>query len=167
MLDGDEVRVVLGAATDKPVRLFSSEKILNGSAEAIVKKLEIPNHRQGDMKKQDMQTYRIAALERALLELAKMGKKAEPAFKDLLSHADSTDRIIRQGVLLALVQVAPSPCNECVDRLDAIIEEQSQQTTLDYLTSDTRIVLNYFLANGAKGSGTGKKAATAAVPAAE
>mgnify|MGYP006179153607 CR=1 FL=1 len=99
--------------------------------------------------------------------LAKMGKKAEPAFKDLLSHADSTDRIIRQGVLLALVQVAPSPCNDCVDRLDAIIEEQSQQTTLDYLTADTRIVLNYFIAQGAKGTGAAKKPAAAEVPAAE
>ena len=33
VLDGDEARVVLGAATDKPTRLFSCERILGGSAD--------------------------------------------------------------------------------------------------------------------------------------
>jgi hypothetical protein len=86
-----------------------------------------------------------------------MGKKGEPAFKDLLKHAESTDRIVRQGVLLALVQVAPSPCNECVERLQDIIDAQSAQTTLDNLTSDTRIVMNYFIANGAKEAESGAR----------
>jgi hypothetical protein len=138
------------------------QELLTLDAKGVVEKLKIPNHRTGDMKKQDMQTYRIAALERALLEIAKMGKKGEPAFKDLLKHAESTDRIIRQGVLLALVQVAPSPCNECVERLQSIIDAQSQQTTLDNLTSDTRIVMNYFIANGAKIVKAGAKPAAAA-----
>ena len=87
-----------------------------------------------------------------------MGKKAEPAFDDLLKHAESTERIVRQGVLLALQEVAPEPCNACVTRLEEIIEAQSAQMTLDYLTADTRVVLNYFKAKGGKGSGI-KKAA--------
>ncbi len=144
------------------------QELLTLDAKAIVAKLKIPNHRVGDMKKQDMQTYRIAALERALLEIAKMGKAAEPAFKDLLKHAESTERIVRQGVLLALVQVAPSPCNECVDRLAAVIDAQKDQTTLDYLTSDTRIVMNYFIGEGGKASapGAAKKSTAAKKPTA-
>lgn len=129
------------------------QDLLRITAEEVVTKLSIPNHRADPskpMKKQDMQTYRIAALERALLEVAKMGKAAEPAFEDLLKHAESTDRIVRQGVLLALVQVAPSPCDKCVQRLQNIITSQKDQTTLDNLTSDTRIVMNYFISNGAK-----------------
>ncbi len=139
------------------------QELLTLDAKGIVEKLKIPNHRADTskpMKKQDMQTYRIAALERALLEIAKMGKAAEPAFKDLLKHAESTDRIVRQGVLLALVQVAPTPCDECVTRLDAIIEAQSQQTTLDNLTSDTRIVRNFFISAGGKAKSAAKAAPT-------
>jgi HEAT repeat protein len=82
--------------------------------------------------------------ERALITLTKMGQKAQPVLDQLLAHADSADRIIRQGVLLALPRVAPMPCDKCVARLTDVIEKQKDQTTLDYLTSDTRIVLAYF-----------------------
>jgi len=142
------------------------QSLLTLDAKGVVEKLNIPNHRApgSKMKKQDMQTYQIAASERALLELAKMGKAAEPALKDLLKHAESTDRIIRQGVLLALVQVAPSPCDECVSRLAAVIDAQKGQTTMDNLTSDTRIVMNYFIANGGKASAAAKATATAEKP---
>lgn len=138
------------------------QELLTLDAKGVVAKLKIPNHRRDpkkDMKKQDMQTYRIAALERSLLEIAKMGKAGEPAFNDLLKHAESTDRIIRQGVLLALVQVAPTPCDVCVTRLQAIIDAQSAQTTLDNLTSDTRIVMNHFISSGAKIATPGVSAA--------
>ena len=33
VIDGDQVRVVLSAATDKPTRLLSAEKILKGNAD--------------------------------------------------------------------------------------------------------------------------------------
>lgn len=142
------------------------QELLKLDAKGVVAKLKIPNHRGAgeDMKKQDMQTYRIAALERALLEIAKMGKDATPAFEDLLTHAESTDRIIRQGVLLALVQVAPDPCDKCVTRLQAIIDAQSAQTTLDNLTSDTRIVMNHFISSGAKQAKPGAQVAPAPAP---
>lgn len=136
------------------------QELLTLDAKGVVAKLKIPNHRRDTtepMKKQDMQTYRIAALERALLEIAKMGKGGAPAYEDLLTHAESTDRIVRQGVLLALVQVAPSPCDKCVSRLQAIIDAQSAQTTLDNLTSDTRIVMNYFISAGAKEAAPGSQ----------
>lgn len=119
-------------------------EFLNLNGKGVVERLKIANHRKGDMKKQDMAAYRIAALERSLIELAKLGSKASGVVDDLLEHADSTDRIIRQGVNLALVQAAPKPCEKCVERLEAVIEEQKSQTTLDYLTADTKIVKNYF-----------------------
>lgn len=139
-------------------------KLITLNAAEVVKMLAIPNHRTKPMKKQDMQTYRIAALERALLEISKMGKKAEPALDALLKNADTTERIIRQVTLLALVQAAPKDCSKCATRLNDVIKAQSSQTTLDYLTADTKIVLNYFVAQGAKVEST---VAPAAAPEAE
>jgi hypothetical protein len=101
-------------------------------------------------KKSEREAFRIAALERALIEVAKLGAKAAAGMTALLKNAEVTDRIIRQGVLLALGKVATHPCNACATRLDQVIEMQKGQTTLDYLTADTRIVLNYFVANGAR-----------------
>ena len=154
-------RARAGVVCAKDLKCY--QELLKLDAKGVVEKLKIPNHRgTGEkMKKQDMQTYRIAALERALLEIAKMGKDAAPAYEDLLKHAESTDRIVRQGVLLALVQVAPKPCDKCVSRLQAIIDAQSSQTTLDNLTSDTRIVMNHFISGGAKRVEPGARVAPA------
>jgi hypothetical protein len=49
-----------------------------------------------------------------------------------------------------MARVAKQPCDACATRLDEVVEKQKDQTTLDYLTADTRIVLNYFVANGGK-----------------
>ncbi len=83
--------------------------------------------------------------ERALIELAKMGDKARPAADALLAAAESSERFVRQGVLLALPRVAALPCDKCAARLDEIIEKQADNTTLDFLTGETRVVHNYFL----------------------
>jgi len=83
--------------------------------------------------------------ERALIELYKMGDKAKPALDPLLKFADSSERMIRQGVNLALPRVAPKPCKPCADRLHQVIENQASQTTLDALNAETRIVYHYFL----------------------
>jgi hypothetical protein len=92
--------------------------------------------------------------ERALLEIAKLGSKASGVLPDLLRHAAATERIVRQGVLLALVQVAPQPCQDCIKGLGEVIDKQKDQTTLDYLTADTRIVMYYFMWAGV-GTGAG------------
>lgn len=86
----------------------------------------------------------IAANERALLELAKLGSKAEPVTKDLLELLPSTDRFIREGVLLALPQVAKLPCGDCARVLDEVIKEQENQTPLAALTADARVWRNYY-----------------------
>lgn len=133
-------------------KLDCYRELLKMSPQQIEEKLKIPRHQknQAEASRKYLEGYRIAALERALLDIAKMGKKGAPALDDLLKLAESTDRIVRQGVLLALIQAAPSPCDQCATRLNEIIASQSSQSTLGYLTADTRIILNYFVANGAK-----------------
>ncbi len=91
-------------------------------------------------------TPALPRAERALLELTKMGEKARNQTDALLAAADTTERFVRQGILLALPRVAPVPCPTCVERLAAIIEKQENTTTLDFLTAETRVVYHYFLA---------------------
>jgi hypothetical protein len=122
---------------------------LDKSADEIVDELQIPSG--GEMSPATKQAYRIAAIDRALVELGKMGKRGRPVLPKLLVHVGSTERLVRQGILLALVRIAEVPCQKCVDRLTEVVESQKDQTTLDYLTADTKIVRNYFLrAGGAK-----------------
>jgi hypothetical protein len=83
--------------------------------------------------------------ERALVELFKMGDKGRPALDELLKHADTSERILRDGINLALPRIAPKPCKPCADRLGTVLEQQSSQTTLDALNDDTKIVYHYFL----------------------
>ena len=83
--------------------------------------------------------------ERALMELYKMGEKGRPALSLVLDAAGSSERIVREGIHLALPRIAPTPCKECVDKLGAVLEQQANQTTLDALNAETKIVYNYFL----------------------
>jgi hypothetical protein len=93
--------------------------------------------------------------ERALISIGKLGSKAEALLDTLLKHAHSTERIVRQGILLALPQIAKLPCDSCEKRLYEVIESQKDQTTLDYLTADTRITMYYFRWAG-RGGGKGQ-----------
>lgn len=121
----------------------------------VVEKLKIQPLKGKKLKKREKNGVWIAAQERALIELGKMGDKAkDAALPVLLEKADSTDRIVRQGVLLAMVHVAGRDCKKCSERLTQVVEQQGSQSTLDYLTADTRIVLNFFLGGG---GGTAEK----------
>ncbi len=91
-----------------------------------------------------------AAVERSLLEIYKLGPKAKPVLPDLLRLLPSTERWVREGVLLALPQVAPLPCEECTTAMEAVIREQSSQTTLNALTAETRVAANWFSWAGTK-----------------
>lgn len=86
-----------------------------------------------------------AAIERSLLELRKMGVKGEPATDVLLKKVDTTDGITRQGILLALVKIAKTPCDKCVARLDEVLKEQKDQSTLQRLAVETQAVRGFFL----------------------
>lgn len=93
----------------------------------------------------EKKTLQLAATERALLELSKMGEKARGVQADLLRHLPSTERFVREGVLLALPHVAALPCKECVTALDAVIAEQESQTTLEALTADARVERYWYI----------------------
>lgn len=83
--------------------------------------------------------------ERALMELRKMGERSRPALDTLLKYVDSSERMVREGILLALPQIAPLPCKMCSEKLSKVIDSQAQQTTLDQLNAETRIVYHWFL----------------------
>ncbi len=85
--------------------------------------------------------------ERALLEIRKMGKKSEVVVDKLLDpkYLGSSERIIREGILLALGRIATLPCKKCADSLDKVMTSQASQTTLDLLNGETKIVYHYFL----------------------
>lgn len=135
-----KVRALVGVAChDDPA---CHTKFLKLSPEQVTAELQLPDAAQ--MKRDVKDAYRIAAQERALLELAKLGPKASASLDALLDLADSTERLIREGVLLAMVQVAPIPCDKCTARLDEVIKAQDDQDRLSFLTADTQVVRNYF-----------------------
>jgi hypothetical protein len=99
----------------------------------------------------EKKTLQLAATERALLELSKLGEKARGVQADLLRLLPSTERFVREGVLLALPHVAALPCQDCVKVLDSVISEQESQTTLEALTADARVERYYYIwASGKK-----------------
>ncbi|MCG8420835.1 MAG: hypothetical protein MJE77_23180 [Proteobacteria bacterium] len=98
-----------------------------------------------DWTQNDKAALKIAAIERALLELAKMGERAQSVIDKILAEVESTERVIRQGCLLVMMQTAQLPCKKCVDRLNEIIDQQKEQTTLRQLTDEARAARNYFL----------------------
>ena len=90
--------------------------------------------------------YRLASLERSLLDIAKLGPGAKAVRASLLKHVDSSERIVRMGALAGLIKGAPGGCSECVERLQEVVDTQGGRNTLADLTVETRVVLNYFLA---------------------
>ena len=115
--------------------------------EAYVECKEDPNCYAKKIGDKDVQAGKpgLPKAERALVELFKMGDKGRPALDALLKQSDSSERILRDGINLALPRIAPKPCKQCIDRLGQVIESQSGQSTLDELTNDTKIIYNYFL----------------------
>jgi hypothetical protein len=95
-----------------------------------------------ESEKKDLQ---VASIDRALLELRKMGAKARPVADKLLERVESTERITRQGILLALVKIVELPCDKCVTRLEEVMASQKDQSTLQALTVETEATRNFFL----------------------
>jgi HEAT repeat protein len=150
-----KVRALVGITCGQDPKCYV--KYLQLGPDAIVTdlKLQAPpkltKDDDGTWSKAAKESFQIAAQERSLFEIAKLGPKASEAMPLLLKLADSTERLLREGVLLAMVQVAKKPCQECTQRLDEVIEAQKDQDRLSFLTSDTRVVRNYFAGqSGAK-----------------
>lgn len=118
---------------------------LDKSEEDIGKSLSKYIKNWKDWSKQEKTDLKIAAVERSLVELRKMGKDARPVVDTLLKHVESKDRITRQGSLMALVKIAELPCDKCADRLQEVITKQKNESTLAALTVETQAVQYFFL----------------------
>lgn len=119
--------------------------ILDETGDDIGKKMSAHISDLDKWSPEEKTNLKIAAVERALFELIKMGDKARPVMDTILKHVESTDRIVRQGTLLVMVHAAQLPCDDCIKRLDEIIEDQKDESTLAQLNTDTQAVRNYFL----------------------
>lgn len=135
-----KVRALVGVTCQDDPSCYT--KFLKLGSDQVSAELAVPEAAQ--LKKEIKDSYRIAAQERSLLELAKLGPKAAASLDALLDLAESTERLLREGVLIAMVQVAPKPCDRCTQKLDQVIKAQEDQDRLSLLTSDTRVVRNYF-----------------------
>lgn len=94
---------------------------------------------------QEKKDLKVAAVERALIEIRKLGEGARSVEDKLLEQVASKDRITRQGTLMALVKVAALPCDKCVKRMEEVLEDQREETTLQALAVETEAVRGYFL----------------------
>ena len=103
-------------------------------------------HLQGfdTWKKNHKTGLKEAAIERALLEITKLGSNAKGATSTLLEQVGSENRRIREGIFLALAAVAPRPCTKCVETMDKVIASQGENSTLASLTNETQVVRYYF-----------------------
>jgi hypothetical protein len=89
-------------------------------------------------------------VERAMLELGKMGQQASSTMPALLDGAKSEDRLVRQSILLALPKVAKVPCDTCEAKLDEAIKAGEGKSTLGDLNLETTMLRNYFAYAGGK-----------------
>lgn len=119
--------------------------IIDKKGEDIVKGLKLVKAPKEGWTKDQYDVFKIVASERALLELMKMREKVRPQFDKILEMAETTERVMRESILMIMVHSAELPCKKCVERLDAIIEDQQDNSTLRQLTMDAQAVRNYFL----------------------
>ena len=85
-----------------------------------------------------------AEIERAMLELGKMGSNASDQTGVLLDHVKTEDRIARQSIMLALPKIAKLPCADCAAKLDAAIKAGQGKSELGELNTETQVLSNYF-----------------------
>ena len=93
---------------------------------------------------EDKKELVAAQVERALLDLGKMGQAAKDQIGPLLDGVVSKDRLIRQSVILALPKIADKSCQECVTKLDAAIKAAAGDTTMADLNVETEVLRSYF-----------------------
>ena len=150
-----KVRAMVGVKCGDDVKCYLT--MMSAPTDTIIAEFKIPaplklaKDDKDEIPKALREAYQMAAQERSLMEIAKMGPKAAEALPTLLKLADSTDRLVREGVMLALVRVAKIPCNECQTRLDEVIKLQEDQQRLDDLTKDTKVIRDYFAGAAAAG----------------
>lgn len=91
---------------------------------------------------EDQQALWVATVDRGLIDLSKRGTAKPEVLDKLLAHAGTTERVVRQAILIALAKAAPRPCPACVTKLDEVIEADRTKSLGD-LTIETTLVRNY------------------------
>lgn len=110
-----------------------------------------------DWTEDDRKELVVAQIERAVVELRRMGEKARPQLPKLLEMTASPDRLIRQVILLSLARIAPRPCADCETKLDAAIKAGQGKQELADLNYETELVRNYFSWAGKGNAGAAEK----------
>jgi hypothetical protein len=139
----------LKAATAKT----DAEKI--AAADELGKRLQKYIKTWKDWGPDEKKAVLTAQVERAMLELGKMGPAAADQVPALLAAVTSDDRIVRESIQLALPKMAKLPCPECETKLNDAVKAAEGKSTLAELNVETMILRNYFSwAGGNKPSGT-------------
>jgi HEAT repeat protein len=133
---------LVGAFDAKPDEVF--ERLKKGDY--------IDVRKDADWTEDDRKELVVAQIERAVVELRRMGEKARPQLPKLLEKAASPDRLIRQVILLSLARIAPLPCTECETKLDEAIKAGQGKQELSDLNYETQLVRNYFSWAGKSGA---------------
>jgi hypothetical protein len=134
----------LDAKPDEVVgRLKAYVKSLNNSLGTGKTDKDIRSH-DDVWTEQDKKGLVIAEIERAMLELGKLGPAAADQTGTLLDHVKTEDRVTRQSIMLALPKVAKLPCTDCETKLDAVIKANQGKSELAELNVETMVLRNYF-----------------------
>jgi PBS lyase HEAT-like repeat len=144
----------LDAVTDKKDKASkdAAKKAQDEIAARVGKYVKTLGSTKGDnvWTENDKKGLVAAEIERAMLELGKMGHQAESQTGVLLDSAASADRLVRQSVLLALPKIAKLPCAECKTKLDTAIKLSKGKSELAQLNVETIVLRNYFSWAGTK-----------------
>ena len=95
-------------------------------------------------KKTAKEGLKVAAVERACVELAKMGKKAAGARDALLKHVGSKTMVTREAIYLALPRIVGAPCEECAKKIEHFMTEQKGDTSLSQHNLEALVMKYYF-----------------------
>ncbi len=143
MYEQHKGRILVGIQCDGDASCYA--ELLTLEADELADELEeLGLEGASDYDRGERSSLQVAARERALLDLAKMGDAASDALEAVLEIASTTNGTTRDAVLVALPQIAELPCDECRDRLDEIVESQRGQSRLSRITGNTRILKHYF-----------------------
>jgi hypothetical protein len=85
-----------------------------------------------------------APIERAMIELGKLGPTAIEQLPDLLAAATIENRLAHQAVLWALPLVAAPPCPDCATQLDVALRTLAGRVPASELAYETELLRNYF-----------------------
>jgi hypothetical protein len=99
---------------------------------------------------EDKRDLVVAVGERAALEIARRGARAQEHTGALLDQVTTEHNVLRQSILFALPKIAKVPCAACVEKLDLAVKSGEGKPGLSELTLETALLRNYFVWAGAK-----------------